>query len=443
MAQGQFSEFTRAIAALIAAGVLTPALGWAQGEVTEATSAAGVTTPADAAALREIEQFLGSRQATPQSPDLSPPAAKTAVPRLMDLSLDMLLAAGGSSAESQDVPELQAGGHDPIQNGFTVQNLELSAFGVVDPYLAAEAHLVFQLDAEGETIVELEEAFASTQSLPYGLQVKAGTFYTEFGRLNPKHPHAWTFVDSPIVNTRLLGADGMRNPGVRLSWLTPLPWYSEWLLTVQNAKGETASSFLGGAEETEFAGHALVSHDVKSLLDLLHSARWLNSFSLTDTWTLNAGASVAAGPNPTGPDNTTLLAGADLYAKWLPLSANKGWPFVALQAEAMQRRYEAGGVRTPRVTLVDRGGYAQALWGFAPRFAAGLRGEIAGGGTNTAGDPQRDHRVRFSPNVTWFPSEFSKVRLQYNNDNSETLGRAHSAWLQFEFMLGAHPAHTF
>jgi hypothetical protein len=50
--------------------------------------------------------------------------------------------------------------------------------------------------------------------------------------------------------------------------------------------------------------------------------------------------------------------------------------------------------------------------------------------------------------VTWYPTEFSKFRLQYNHDFLEAnhfmhSGNADSVFLQFEFSLGAHGAHKF
>ena len=64
-----------------------------------------------------------------------------------------------------------------------------------------------------------------TTSLPYGLQIKAGQFFDAFGRINATHPHTWEFADSPIVNGRLLGADGLRGVGAQIAWTLPVPWY--------------------------------------------------------------------------------------------------------------------------------------------------------------------------------------------------------------------------
>jgi hypothetical protein len=63
-------------------------------------------------------------------------------------------------------------------------------------------------------------------------------------------------------------------------------------------------------------------------------------------------------------------------------------------------------------------------------------------------DDTRQTRSRISANLTWYPTEFSKVRLQYNHDfleeNFFLAGRdVDSVFLQFEFILGAHGAHKF
>ena len=94
----------------------------------------------------------------------------------LNLSFDGMFAVGGSSA--QDIEALEFGGHDPKQNGFTVQNLEMTLDGKVDPYFKGQANIVLQIDPNGETAVEAEEAFLETISLPWNLQVKAGQYYT-------------------------------------------------------------------------------------------------------------------------------------------------------------------------------------------------------------------------------------------------------------------------
>jgi len=369
----------------------------------------------------------------------------------LNLSLDALVAAGGSTAEN--VEDLQLGGHDPRVNGFTLQNLELVLDGAVDPYLRAQANLIFQIDSQGASSFELEEAYAQTTSLPGNLQVKAGQFVTEFGRLNPTHPHTWSFVDVPLVNGRFFGEDGLRNPGARISWLTPTPFYSELFLAVQNSFGGTADSFGSDHGGGLLFGRPAVDRHLDSFGDLLFTPRYAMSFDLNSTLTLLAGASAAVGPNASGVDTATQIYGVDAYLKWKSANHQSGFPFVAWQTEAMLRRYEAGAYDgsdpaqpepLPAEALTDYGFYAQLTYGFRRGWVVGLRGDWVSGESGAfAPDPSRDPRWRISPNLTWFPTEFSKLRLQYNLDDREEEGMDHSVWLQMEFTLGAHAAHKF
>lgn len=359
--------------------------------------------------------------------------------------LSGLFSAGGSSVDNNALEGLQAGAHDPNQIGFTVQNVELSIGGTVDTYLDGQANIIFQIDADGETVIELEEAFFITRALPWGLQVKAGQYFTEFGRQNKQHPHAWAFVDQPIVLSRFFGGDGLRSQGARVSWLVPTDWYSELYFGVQNAKGETVTSFLNAPGEY-IGGYSLIDRDARGLGDLLFSARWLNGFDISDTLSLNLGVSGLWGPNASGVSTDTQIYGTDLYLKWQPLTSQRGFPFVAWHSEALQRRYEAADTEAPiHETFKDNGWFTQVLWGFKPRWVGGLRLETATAAGNTSTDPLRDTRKRLSPNLTWYMSEYSKIRLQYNRDWTEHLVEksAHTLWLQIEFNLGAHMAHTF
>jgi hypothetical protein len=403
--------------------------------------------------------------ATAQPPAVEPARPPGSIPLLaagksyMNLSLDGLFAAGASTARSIDA--LEPGGHDPKQRGFTVQNLEATFDGAVDPFFRGQANLIFQVDSAGESRLELEEAYLTTVALPGNLQVKAGQFFTEFGRLNAMHPHTWAFVDQPLVNGRFFGPDGLRNPGGRLSWLMPTPFYSELFLAVQDSHGETAASFRNDNGGNARFGRPVSAGTVQSVGDLLFAPRYALSFDLSDTQTLLLGASAALGPNgsisSTGgrASTDTQVYGLDWFWKWKSSNQHGGFPFVSWQTEAMLRRYEVSGFSgppgpgnpsgsLPDENLLDYGMYSQLAWGFRKGWVAALRGDyVAGRRAAFYPDPDRERRWRLSPNLTWFPSEFSKIRLQYNYDTRETLGVDHSVWLQFEFLLGSHGAHKF
>jgi len=430
-------------------------------------STPATSTPSDAARRRALEaEFAAALQPSDASPPpASPPAAfSSSSPsplRLIDLSFDLLGAGGYSTAREADLRQLEAGGHDPKNRGFTLQNVELTFAGVVDPYLRGDAHIVLLIDESGETAIELEEAWLSTLDLPFHLQLEAGQFFTEFGRLNPTHPHSWDFVDQPVVNSRFFGPDGLRSPGVQLSWLAPLPFFAELVFSAQNSHGETVISFRNAPEET-VAGRQLIERDVRGLADVLYLTRLRTSFDLAEDLTLVGGLSALFGPNATATDTHTRIYGADVYFKWRPLESNQGWPFLAWQTEALWRRYQAapvldaeGAEAAGRTTLDDAGLYSQLLWGFSRPWVVGVRYDRARGERTAFSLPDgdyassldalRDSRQRYSAVLSYYPSEFSKLRLQYNYDRAEfrSASDAHSAYVQFEILFGAHGAHKF
>ncbi len=398
------------------------------------------------AAMRTVQSRLDSLERSP-----APPATPARAPgAYMNVSFVGLTDFAWST--TPDLGALQQGGHEPKVRGFSIPNAELALDGTVDPYLKAVVNIVHQLDDKGETSVELEEMYFLTTALPKNLQVKAGQYFAEFGRQNPQHPHAWAFADAPLVLTRLLGPDGLRSQGARLSWLLPTPWYTEAMFGVMNSAGATTFSFRSD-ESSQIHGGAPIDRAVRAVGDLLYVPRLTTSFDLNDTQTLLLGASGAFGPNNSGPSARTAVYGTDLYWKWKSARAAAGFPFVAVQGEYLYRQYDAAERERffpkypagdlPAVTLRDDGAYAQVQWGIRPRIIAGLRSEYVSA-EQASSDPQlRARRTRVSPNFTWFPTEFSKFRVQYNYDQRRGLGNDHTVLAQFEFLLGAHAAHKF
>ena len=369
----------------------------------------------------------------------------------MNISFDSVFALAASSDRQLD--RLEVGDHDPQQRGFNARNAEIALDGAVDPYFQGFANIVLKLDNNNETEIELEEAFLQTTSLPYGLQVKGGQFFDPFGRMNATHPHTWEFADSPLVNGRLLGPDGLRGVGAQISWTLPTPWYSQLLFAVQNGRGGTAYSFRNSGEEGLFFNRMTIDRDASALHDMLYVPRFEASFNPSDTQTVLLGASSAFGMNDTGTDNHTQIYGADFLYKWKSTHAEGGFPFVKWQTEAMYRRFEAGrgleGLFPVEETFRDWGLYSQVVWGFKKGWVAGIRGDYVHMQESAfTDDYTRQSRSRISANVTWYPTEFSKIRLQYNHDfleeNDFFASRdVDSVFLQFEFILGAHGAHKF
>jgi hypothetical protein len=369
----------------------------------------------------------------------------------MNISFDGLFALAYSSA--RDLHDIEVGDHDPQQRGFNARNIELALDGAVDPYFEGFANIVFKLDNDNETEVEVEEAFMQTTSLPFNLQLKAGQFFAAFGRLNPVHPHAWEFVDTPLVNGLFLGPDGLRGVGAQTSWTLPLPWYSQLIFASQNGRGSTGFSFRNPGDDGMFFDRITTDREARGLQDFVWIPRWENSVDLSPTQVVLAGVSGAFGSNETGANSRTQIYGADLLYKWKSSHAEGGFPFVKWQTEFMYRRFEAGRGADQSFpvaeTFHDWGLYSQVLWGFKKGWVAGIRGDyVHMQDSKFTDDLDRQSRWRLSANLTWYPTEFSKIRLQYNQDFLEqnfflSARQVESVFLQWEFILGAHGAHKF
>jgi hypothetical protein len=342
---------------------------------------------------------------------------------------DISLILDAAAAYFSDEP-LPGGAHDPDHTGFNFQQLELAAGAAVDPYFRFDTNLVFSPFG-----VEIEEAYATTLSLPLGLQVRFGQFLSKFGRLNATHPHSWDFADQPFALTRVFGAEGGRGLGGEVSWLLPLDWHAELSLGVTEAAGEaTARSFYGARDL-----------GVASPSDLLYTTALEQFFPLSDSWSLLGGLSGAFGPNSSGRDNHSDVYGADLYLKYRPLDEPEP-TVVSLQAEWLYRRRQV-----PGDLLSDHGGFVQGRWRFAKRWATSLRWEYGSPAYGDDGsvtldplDPEwSSARQRMSAALSFYPTEFSRLRLQGNHDLPDWRNAISAVFLAAEVLIGAHGAHSF
>ncbi len=325
---------------------------------------------------------------------------------------------------------LQAGAHDPNHTGFNWQQLEIALGGVVDPYLRFDANLVFSPFG-----VEVEEAYATTLDLPLGLQSRFGQFLTRFGRFNATHPHSWNFADQPFQLGKLFGGEGQRGLGVELSVLLPLPWSVELVGSATEAAGEaTARSFFGARDL-----------GVQSAGDLLYTASVKQFNALSDDFSLATGLSANFGPNASGRDNRTEIYGADIYIKYRPVDEPEP-PEVALRSEWFYRRRQL-----PDLSLQDYGQFTELSYRFALRWAIAGRHELGSPSYDSDGtittdplDPEWIHtRQRGSASLSFFPTEFSRFRLQGSYDAPRYRDAIWAAFLTAEVVVGAHGAHQF
>lgn len=337
-----------------------------------------------------------------------------------------------SELQGRGIPGYTTEGIDR-RKGFNLEAAELFFFAPVDPYF--NLYATIPVTEEG---IELEEAYFLTTSLPYGLQLKGGKFKSGFGRLNSQHPHAWDFADIALPYRALMGGEGIIEKGVQLTYLPPLPFYT--LLGIEALQGENVTLF--GADARS-GPHAFTAY-VKS------------SFDIGDNSTILFGPSVITGSTRTDSvaDGTEFSGDSTLYGlemtyKWKPSRLRS----FTLQSEYLYRRQageleDTAGLTVDALKRVQDGLYVQGLYQIG-RWRAGARYDLldlfkndfilAGNDTGFGKKPWRATGM-----LEFNPTEFSRIRLQYNHDKSARDEKTNNEMLlQFIFGIGAHGAHPF
>ena len=325
--------------------------------------------------------------------------------------------------------------------GFSLAESELALAANIDPWLAGNINL----SIGGDNSIEAEEAFITTTTLPAGLVVKAGRFFSGVGYLNSQHSHTWDFVDNPIAYQAMLGTQ-YADDGVQLHWLAPTDQYMEFGLEAGRGRG-----FPGDDGSRNAAGMTAFTFHTGG--DLGDSISWRGGLSLLQA---SANDQTLVQDAYGTLDATALFNGrtrvvvADGVMKWSP-NGNATRTYFKLQGEWLQSRRDgnlsqvAGGPFA--LHQVQSGGYVQGVWQFMPMWRVGLRTErLNPGRDNWALAPglvDDFHPTKNSVMVDFSESEFARVRLQFAQDRTRQ-GFIDNQWLlQYQTALGAHGAHAY
>ncbi|MCB1154235.1 zinc-regulated TonB-dependent outer membrane receptor, partial [bacterium] len=122
-------------------------------------------------------------------------------------------------------------------------------------------------------------------------------------------------------------------------------------------------------------------------------------------------------------------------------------PVTSQQRSALSLHSE-GMFRTRQVpddVLQDWGSFTQLVWNINPLWETGVRYEYVTGVEDDYLDPDwTEDRDRVSYQWTYYPSHFSRVRLQGSRDDPKWLDKpTYAVMLGLEVLVGAHGAHSF
>lgn len=175
---------------------------------------------------------------------------------------------------------------------------ELMLDAALNPYFNGAIVLSLSSDA-----IEIEEAYTTmVRGLPLNMALKGGKYRVGFGRLNPAHPHSYSFIRTPrvmdpTIGQLLPGEESFNEIGMQTSSLIPVAGSYSVLLSGDLLQGnsfhpDTAASNYGWM------------------------ARAVNSFVIGDNVAPSElGFSIAQGKNDPVKGTKDLIMGADIKSK--------------------------------------------------------------------------------------------------------------------------------
>ncbi|MFC1336898.1 MAG: hypothetical protein G8D81_03770 [gamma proteobacterium symbiont of Clathrolucina costata] len=339
------------------------------------------------------------------------------------------------------------------EEGFHLGHNELAISANVDDLFYGKLTAAIA-DHEGETEVELEEAFIETSALGNGLNIKAGRFFSSIGYLNQQHGHAWDFVDAPLIYRGLFG-EQLIDDGIQVSWVAPTDIYLQ--LGGELLRGER---FPAGGASNDGKGASTLFAKIGG--DIGESHAWQLGLS---HWRAEVEDRTSGGHHHEGEaeevptyNGDSDVTGIDFVWKWAPLG-NASQRNFKLQGEYFIRDEDGDvimddGSESPESTTYDgeqEGWYLQGIYQFMPRWRVGLRydrleSDNKGSDEEVLAEAGLDNEGHKPERITlmgdYSHSEFSRLRLQYARDDSYE-DSDDIVMLQFVMSLGPHGAHRF
>src|SRR5437667_2168268 len=344
----------------------------------------------------------------------------------------------------------------PAGADFNLRTAELFISADVDPFTRAYAVINASADAANndEASLGVEEAAIVTTRLPYNLTVRGGRFFADFGVLPHRHDHDLPFVDRPPSLAAFVGGEAQTN-GVEVSWLAPTPFFLRASGTVGNKLG---ADFRDGVSDVN-------SRPIKGLT---YMGRLQTYFDINDDNNVELGGSIAETPNAEDVTNSgrfeRRLVEMDFKYRWFPLGYGVRQS-LTVAGELLHDLGEADPVNGgPRRDIFGNavrqgawGGYVYAEYRLSKQWRPGVRFDyfqlqsepllvtnpftLQPASTLNATGHRTDNRT-WTAYLTWFPSEFQRLRLQYNRSDRGNAQDANEFFLQWTAFLGSH-SHGF
>lgn len=303
--------------------------------------------------------------------------------------------------------------------------MEIVVAGYLNPYARADAVLAW----EDGSNAEVEELYATIlRGLPLNLNLRAGKYRLEFGRLNSVHPHAYSFVNQPLPHTEFFGEEGLNDMAIRASFVIPTgKLYTELMGAI--LKGDV----LGAEEESGEEALAKVARTAEEETRIKpgYLARLATSAAVSENAELAGGISVVTAEFNDFAQLRATIAGFDLKYKWRP---NRNTS-LTIEGEGLSNHRELG----EGETVTSYGGYGYLDYRCHQKYNVGSIFEYTQGAYDN-----NVHTTRIGGFFGFAPIEETSLLRLVGNWTTPSEGDGFwTATLQFVFSLGPHQPHNF
>ncbi|MCP4634721.1 MAG: hypothetical protein GY855_17470 [candidate division Zixibacteria bacterium] len=321
--------------------------------------------------------------------------------------------------------------------------IEINIGGYLNPYARADIVIGWH----GEHNAEIEEVHATIlRGLPLNTNLRVGKYLLEYGRLNPVHPHAYSFIKRPLPHELFFGEEGLSDMAIRTSFALPIgSAFTELMGGV--LKGDALAN-----HEHEDAGHEGDEHEQESEAkrNVGLFTRLTTSMAVSESSELAIGGSALNAVHGFTEDtiNTpkqlrSWLIGGDIKYKYKPSKFKS----LQIEAEMIMRQSELG---EDDEKLNSYGAYGYIDYRFNQIYNVGGIIEWARVEETHHHEGEDEHEIeehgtkRYGLFVGFAPlEETSMVRLAGHWTDPEEGDGFWELSLQLVFGLGPHTPHNF
>jgi hypothetical protein len=329
---------------------------------------------------------------------------------------------------------------DANADNFTPREFEMALQASLDPFSRAKIFLSrhavgpeivpfaeagHEDEGETESGFDVEEGYVEWVGLPAGLRLKVGKFQQRFGTLNRWHSHALPFQSRSLPHLAYLGEEALAQTGASVSWLAPFGGGSAGTYEAAVEITRSSAELFGESTRPSVLGHVNGFWQFGASTDFELNVSWINGSYEDETEFFDRN-----------------VYGAEFAFNWIPpaLTRQRGLTVrggATMLEGLLPEEDDPGG-------SVDVDGRALGLWSMAevrlsPSWLVGARLDWA----ENPHDPARTQTL-LSPTLTWWQSEFVRVRAEYDVlssfDSSGTLGLFA---LQLTFAMGPHKHESY